>query len=185
MWGVSTEDESNIAVSRSSSLLKRFLPFFKKKPTPQENILVELGNVRSILERELLFLENPSIDEAEKRKRMTYLFVKDLLDGVNGMILDHKDRRDNATKKSASFSAKVTAAVFILLVCLGMLFYLFLFSIRQTVTAQNAWFNSFLLWLFFEIALISTGVVLVEHVIIPMWSMRAVSGVKQKIVWVR
>ena len=111
-----------------------------------------------------------------------YLFVKDLVDGVHGKILDRKDARDNARKNQVSLAAKAAACVVLFIVCVAMLFYLYLFSIRQTVGAQKAWLNSFLLWLFLEIVCVSTGLVLFDHVVIPLWSMRKVQRVKDQIV---
>jgi hypothetical protein len=185
MWGICLEDDdirntpTRIALV---STLSKWMSYFKSAKTPQEKIMLELNFVRLATQKELVFFNNPSIQEDAKRKRLIFLFVKDLLDGVNGMILDHKDRQDNMVKRKVLLRTKVLAATFITAVCLGMLCYLYLFSMRQTVYAQNAWFNSFLVWLIFEILLISTGVVLVEQVVIPMWSMRSVRGVKQKIV---
>lgn len=185
MWGVTAQDDPDMSITNHQSFLSRLIYSLKDEKTPQEKILLELSTVRSMMQKEILLLDNPSIEDDIKKKRLVYLFVKDLLTGVNGMILDHKDRQDNLVRSSVSFPVKVVAAIFILLVCLAMLFYLYLFSLRQTLTAQNAWFNSFVAWLIFDIILISTGVVLVEHVMIPMWSFRAVRTVKQKILRVR
>ena len=176
MWGHWSEDEDQTAVNGPS-----FFSFFKTQRTPQENILRELDSVRSVVVKELIYLENPETSVADKRKRLTYLFMKDMLDGVNGMILDHKDRLDNEIRQYTSLTAKIISSVFILLVCLAMLLYLYLFAMRQTIDNQSAWLKSFLMWLFFEIFLVCTGLVLIEHVLIPLWSMRSVQTVKKKI----
>jgi hypothetical protein len=114
---------------------------------------------------------------------MNLLFFKDLLDGVNGMILDHKDRQDCHHRiNSVESWHKITTTIFLFLISLGMLFYIFLFAMRQSQNRQAAWFNSFLVWLFFEICISSTGVVLLEHVLIPLWSLKDIQRVKEKIV---
>jgi hypothetical protein len=150
----------------------------------QEKILVELDSVRHQVEQELKYLNDPTALETDKRRRLTYLFVKDLVDGVHGKILDRKDTRDNTRKNQVSLAAKAATCVVLFVVCVAMLFYLYLFSILQTVGAQKAWLNSFLLWLFLEIVFVSTGLVLFDHVVIPLWSMRKVQRVKDQIVQV-
>jgi hypothetical protein len=147
-----------------------------------EQWLLELQNVRQVVCREVAFFKNPLIDDCLKRKRLNLLFVKDLLDGVNGMVLDHKDRRDQEINEKVEGWKKVCASVFLCLVSIGMLFYIYLFAMRQSASRQHAWFNSFVLWLFFEIFISSTGLVLVEHVLIPLWSLKDIHRVKDKIV---
>jgi hypothetical protein len=71
-----------------------------------------------------------------------------------------RQTRDNARKNQVSLAAKAAACVVLFIVCVAMLFYLYLFSIRQTVGAQKAWLNSFLL---LEIVCVSTGLVLFDH----------------------
>jgi hypothetical protein len=143
---------------------------------------MELSNVRKIICREAEYFKNPIISDELKKRRMNLLFMRDLLDGVNGMILDHKDRRDNEKKNSVEKWHKVVTTIFLFLVSLGMLFYIYLFAMRQSKNRQQAWFNSFVVWLFFEICISSTGIVLLEHVLIPLWSMKDVQHVKEKIV---
>jgi hypothetical protein len=143
---------------------------------------LELSNVRKIVCQEASFFKNPVIDEGVKRKRLNLLFVKDLLDGVNGMILDHKDRRDNERRSQVEGWKKISASLFLVSVSGGMLFYIYLFAMRQSRGRQQAWFSSFQVWLFFEIFISSTGLVLVENVLIPLWSMKDLRRVKDKMV---
>lgn len=110
------------------------------------------------------------------------MFVKDLLDGVNGMILDHKDRQDNEIKPEVESWQKILAWGILLLSSIGMLYYVYLFAMLQSTSRQHAWFNSFQVWLIFEVLIISTGLVLIEHVFIPLWSMKEVQKVKERIV---
>jgi hypothetical protein len=53
---------------------------------------------------------------------------------------------------------------------------------RQSTSRQRAWFNSFQVWLVCEVFVISSGLVLVEHVLIPLWSLKEVQRVKEQIV---
>ncbi len=186
MWGESQghHDKLPVLLKRASLFDGVFKNLTEPKRSPQEKILVELNSVRLQVEQELKYLNDPTTLEKDKRRRLTYLFVKDLVDGVHGKILDRKDARDNARKNQVSLAAKAAACVVIFIVCVAMLFYLYLFSIRQTVGAQQAWLNSFLLWLFLEIVCVSTGLVLFDHVVIPLWSMRKVQRVKDQIVQV-
>jgi hypothetical protein len=155
---------------------------FGSNKSSNEQLLMELGNVRQIVCREAAFFKNPAIDDGAKRKRLNLLFVKDLLDGVNGMILDHKDRRDNERRCQVEGWKKVVASLFLVSVSGGMLLYIYLFAMRQSRSRQQAWFSSFQVWLFFEIFISSTGLVLVEHVLIPLWSMKDLRSVKDKMV---
>jgi hypothetical protein len=158
------------------------LMYLKRERTPAENMLMELGNVRKTVLRESSYFNNPLVSDELKRKRLNFLFVKDLLDGVNGMILDHKDRLDNEMVGQVPLWHKVVASVFLCVSNVGMLYYVYLFAMNQSSSRQQGWFNSFQVWLFFEIFIISTGLVLVEHVLIPLWSLREVQRVKERIV---
>ena len=181
------EEDVEDRIILSQNIVPRTIQFLKELVFPRtkssaENILMELGNVRKLVCREAGYFQNPMVDEENKKKRLNLLFVKDLLDGVNGMILDHKDRRDNEVKNQVELWKKVCGWLFLVLVSLGMLFYIYLFAMRQSTSRQHAWFNSFQVWLFFEIFVVSTGLVMVEHVLIPLWSMKEVQKVKEKIV---
>jgi hypothetical protein len=41
----------------------------------------------------------------------------------------------------------------------SLLFYVYLFALRQTHSRQSAWFQSFVMWLVFEVTVSSTGLV--------------------------
>jgi hypothetical protein len=186
MWGESEgrHDKLPLLLKRVSLFDGVFKHFTASTRSPQEKILAELDSVRRQVEQELKYFNDPTTLETDKRRRLTYLFVKDLVDGVHGKILDRKDARDNARKNQVSLAAKAFVCVVIFVVCVAMLGYLYLFSLHQTVGAQKAWLNSFLVWLFLEIVCVSTGLVLFDHVVIPLWSMRKVQRVKDQIVQV-
>jgi hypothetical protein len=177
-----TQDIATTQATQASRIIDTILKYFSNKKSPAENILLELGKVRKSVSRELAFFNNPLVDEATKKKRLNFLFVKDLLDGVNGMILNHKDRRDNESIAQVPLSYKILASLFLFLSSFGMLYYVFLFAMQQTASRQSAWFNSFQVWLAFEIFISSTGIVLIEHVLVPLLCLKDVQRVKEKIV---
>jgi hypothetical protein len=111
-----------------------------------------------------------------------YLFVKDLMDGVNGAILDLKDRRDNAMRRKVSKTAKISTWLFLGVVASAILFYLYLFGIRQTKGRQAAWFKSFVVWIVLEVLLVSSACVMVQHVLLPLLAMADVRKVKDRVV---
>jgi hypothetical protein len=164
------------------NFVSQLLRSLSREKSPVENMLMELGTVRKTVSRECSYFNNPLVDEGLKRKRLNFLFVKDLLDGVNGTILDQKDRRDSEVVGQVSLWHKVLAWVFLFVSSFGMLYYVYLFAMRQSASRQGAWLSSFQVWLLTEIFLISTGLVLVQHVLIPLWSLREVQRVKERIV---
>jgi hypothetical protein len=63
----------------------------------------------------------------------------------------------------------------------GLLFYVYLFALRQTHSRQSAWFQSFVMWLLFEVTVSSTGLVLLTHLLVPLFVMTDVSRLKEKV----
>ena len=47
-------------------------------------MLQELRNVREQVAVEIDLFEDESVSEEEKRSRLLFLFMKDLMDGING-----------------------------------------------------------------------------------------------------
>jgi hypothetical protein len=116
-----------------------------------------------------------------KRKRILYLFIKDLMKGVGGSVLDNKDSRENIRPKKVSSYSKVMAWVFVSVLNAGMLFYVYLFARTQTSSRQSAWLISFIMWFFFEIAVSSTAVVLLTHLIIPLYVLSDIRNIKKRV----
>jgi hypothetical protein len=148
----------------------------------EEEVLMELGTTRQIVDREMVMFADPLVTEAEKNRRLMFLFVKDLMDGVNGAILDTKDRRDHGSIKRVPMYYKISAWSFLVLMASAMLLYIYLFAMRQSASRQNAWFRSFMVWLVFEIFLASTAVVLIHHVFLPLCAIGNVRRIKKQIV---
>lgn len=47
-------------------------------------MLLELRNVREHVANEMRLFEDSKVTEREKRARLLFLFMKDLMDGING-----------------------------------------------------------------------------------------------------
>jgi hypothetical protein len=70
----------------------------------------------------------------------------------------------------------------LLLLNLLMLFYILLFAFSQTGPRQSAWFKSFAIWLAMEIIIVSTSIVLISHVFIPIVIMKDLAQIKKKLI---
>jgi hypothetical protein len=120
-----------------------------------------------------------------KRKRLLFLFVRDLLDGMSGEVFSNKQNHETVlTLKTTrvSWESKLMTWMFIFLMNFGMLFYVYLFAMTQTHARQSAWFQSFVIWLLFEIFLSSTGMVIFFHLLIPLSVLTNVTKVKEQVV---
>ena len=95
--------------------------------------------------------------------------------------MDTKNRRDKELIPRVSLLQQRTALVILIAIGMGLLFYIYLFAIRQTNSRQVAWQLSFLIWILFEIFIVSTFLVLIQHVVIPSFVTREASAVKRKI----
>jgi len=121
------------------------------------------------------------LSEKAKMARLLFLFQKDLMPGLQGMILESKERRDQVVVKGVSRSAKLLAWLFLALLDGGMLFYIFLFAFSQTTHRQSAWAQSFVLWLVTEIFLVSTTMVCLMHILLPFLVMKDVTRIQSKL----
>jgi low affinity Fe/Cu permease len=116
-----------------------------------------------------------------KNKRLLYLFQKDLLPGIHGMILEAKASRDEVILKGSSKQAKLLGWIYLGVTNVGMLFYILLFALTQTTDRQQAWGQSFALWLVAEIFIVGTLIVLIMHVWIPAITMTDVLSIQKKL----
>lgn len=155
----------------------------------EKNLLTSLGLVRQEVKNEYNWfkvgcvLRYPQETECidAKRKRLLYLFIRDLMSGVGGNVLDNKDSRENVKIEKVTPYSKVGAWIFVFLVNSGILFYIYLFARTQTQSRQSAWFISFVMWLLFEIIVSSTAVVLVTHLLIPLYVLSDIRNIKKKV----
>jgi hypothetical protein len=178
------------------------LSSFSKSTSQHEEVtkdlLRELGKVRKEVLRENQRMEEIEAVAEEKemvalmmRKRLLYLFMKDLSNGVSGEVLSSKFRRDSQTPRSSSLPAKMNrvswqqkgmAGLLVTLLDAGMLFYVYLFAMNQTQSRQQAWFISFVMWLGFEICFSSTAFVLILHLLLPLYVWSDVAKVKDRVI---
>ncbi len=165
-------------IDRISSVLKPK----EGSPTIGDLIISELESIELALKEEKERFEKEKMSEKEKGKRLLYLFQKDLMPGINGMILESKDKRDNVNVKGSSRSAKMISWIFLGSVNVGMLFYILLFALSQDSHRQGAWGQSFALWLIVEIFLVSSLSVMIMHVWIPSIVMRDLGSIKKKLI---
>jgi hypothetical protein len=145
-------------------------------------ILSELENVETAVKAEKEFFTKERLTEREKGKRLLFLFQKDLMPGINGMILESKDKRDALILQGTSRTAKILSWAFLITVNGAMLFYIMLFALSQDSHRQQAWGQSFALWLVVEVFLVSTVSVLLMQVLIPSLTMKDVGIIKKKLI---
>jgi hypothetical protein len=176
LWGLSKTGEFISATGSKGSFSR------SSGPSSIENtIKTELHGVRSQLANEFDMFSLGYRDGHEKGQRLLFLFQKDLMPGVNGQILESKQKRDSHKPVARSPASKLAGWLFIVLINLGMLFYIMLFALQETRQRQSAWFQSFMIWLVLDVILVSTAVVYVTHVFIPMIIMRDVAKIKNKL----
>jgi hypothetical protein len=154
----------------------------KQQNTIGDLILSELENVETAVKAEKEFFTKERLTEREKGKRLLFLFQKDLMPGINGMILESKDKRDALILQGTSRTAKILSWAFLVTVNGAMLFYIMLFALSQDSHRQQAWGQSFALWLVVEVFLVSTVSVLLMQVLIPSLTMKDVGIIKNKLI---
>jgi hypothetical protein len=205
-WGSLVDERSSSTGDKSkhlkvsTRLARRFSRLSKSAPQHREvttDLLKVLGKVRKevLLEyqslkelggpTEILSMKEKDLVELKKRKRLLCLFVKDLSSRASGEVVSSKSQRDSQISGGlvgrVSWELKWMAGLLVGLMDVGMLFYVYLFAMNQTRSRQHAWFLSFLMWLGFEIFVSSTALVLVLHLLIPLYVWSEVSEVKQKV----
>ena len=97
--------------------------------TPEENLFSDLQDIlQQVLNEEESF-KSSLLSEGEKEKRLMYLFIRDLLPGLNGKILSSKDNRQSTRLSQVSISSQYVG--WLMLFCLNgtFLFYIYLFDL--------------------------------------------------------
>ena len=156
--------------------------FFKQEEVNvKEAVLSDLKRIHDSVRTEAAALKHSDATKHEIGKKLLFLFQCDLLPGISGKILDLKGSRDGANVPHVTRSSKIMAWTFLFLMDTGMLFYIFLFALTQTGPRQNAWFQSFALWLVVEILLVSTAIVFFTHILIPSLIMKDLSQIKRRL----
>ena len=148
----------------------------------KHNVLEELRLVVEKALQERQQLERKYVSARHKARRLLYLFQCDLLPGISGQILSSKGSRDGSSGVApVSLLAKVTGYLFIFGLDAGMLFYIFLFAMNQTKYRQQAWLQSFLLWVMTEILFVSTFVVFMVHYALPTMIMKDIAKITERL----
>lgn len=144
-------------------------------------VLTELHKVSQVEQREKLLFESKVFSQKKKVARLLHLFQCDLLPGISGQILSSKMSYDQGSAQSAvSGRWKMCCWSIVALGNASMLFYILLFSLRQSKYRQSAWLQSFLLWMLTEIFFVSTITVLVMHHFLPAVIMRDIYKLKDR-----
>jgi hypothetical protein len=188
--------------NQSQQRLKEFFSFFSKTSSEEkvvEDLLRELGKVRKeVVEEYQIFKklsgaetchrsnETVELVRVLQRKKLLCLFVQDLSNGVSGEVLASKSRRDSQLSvvgkmDRVPWKLKWVSWLFVVFLDGGMLLYVYLFAMNQTHSRQQAWFVSFVMWLGFEIFLSSTCLVLVLHLLIPLYVWSDVAKAKERV----
>ena len=145
-------------------------------------VLLDLKNINEAVQRELVAWRESCASTQQIRKKLLFLFQCDLLPGISGKILELKASRDASEVKHVSLWSKVLGYSFLFLMDVGMLFYILLFALTQTGARQNAWFQSFALWLVVEILLVSTSIVFITHILVPSLVLRDLTQIKRRLI---
>lgn len=176
------------------SFLSKCSSLFSRGDVQQEgimNLMEELTRLRREVHREFdWFCKNSSGEgqmiSHEAQQRLLYLFVKDLSSGVSGDVLSNQVERDTLTASlklnQVDWIWKYLGWVLVIVLNMGMLLYVYLFAMIQTHSRQSAWFYSFLVWLVFEIFVSSTGLVLLVHILIPLYVLADIRHLKEKVI---
>ena len=147
-----------------------------------ERVLMDLQNVHVSLSAEETRMGKETETNKERGKRLLFLFQCDLLPGLSGKILESKGQRDRIASPQVPWNTKLACWIFLVALNVGMLFYILLFALSQTVHRQSAWAMSFVMWLVVEIVFVSSATVLFTHVLVPSLIMQDVTKIKQKLV---
>jgi len=175
---------SNTNPTKSTSIWSRLASIFKKQDALNvaDIIMMDLKQINESVQEELAALKVSHLSKQEIGQRILFLFQCDLLPGVSGKILELKSTRDKSKLKYASWLQKCLGWLFLFALDCGMLFYIFLFALTQTGSRQNAWFQSFAMWIIVEICLVSTAIVFVSHIVVPLLVMKDITQIKRRLI---
>ena len=183
MWGLESDGTFISTAATSPGLLNGFLTSMGLgKDDVYSTVMLDLQKVRKSLSREIQRFQFSVLSDTDRGKRLLFLFQKDLLPGVNAMIMESKGKRDFvAESQKVEPYQKMLAWAFVLTLNAVLLFYIYLFAIQQSSERQEAWFQTFCVWLGLEVILMSTVVVYVTHFLIPSLVMQDLQKVKKRL----
>ena len=181
MWGL-TADGSFVRDSTTNSLVNIIkLKLGMESLDVYHTVLSDVNKTRNAVSLELQRFQYAVTADSARGNRLLFLFQRDLMPGINSMILESKGNRDSVLSANVEVYQKWLAWFFILILNASLLFYIYLFAISQSVTRQTAWFQTFVIWLVLEIVAVSTIVVYVTHFLIPTLVMRDLGRVKRRL----
>jgi len=178
-----TSDDNNIEIR--SSLIVTLKNMISKKINQRQSFRTvatqDLTELQTELQRELIFFKDNLIPNDKKSDRLIYLFLTDVLAGLNGKIVDMKTKRESSHTRTVSKFKKYLGWGVYLALNAGMLFYVYLFAIQQSENMQFSWFLSFIMWISFQVILVSSGIVFFLHIFIPSLAKKEVDQAKSKL----
>ena len=146
------------------------------------NILSDMRRVRGILSEELNQLESNKASDREKENRLLFLFHCDLMPPSSARILKTKRLRDERFSMASNNRVErwqyVLAWIVIAAVVIGSTIYILSFGRRQCPAVQEAWFWSFVILLALDMFVVSTVVVFVQDIFIPLLVLRDVAAIR-------
>jgi len=186
LWGLNKDGKllSQNENSTNHNWWYRFLLLFSITSSADVKTLIiqDLKNVKKCITTEAEQLQIKEASKKEIGRRLLFLFQCDLLPGVSGKILMLKGNRDDPQVAKKSGRMKLLGWMFLLILNLFMLFYILLFAFTQTGSRQSAWFKSFAIWLLMEIIFVSSFIVLISHIFIPMLIMKDLTQIKKRLI---
>jgi hypothetical protein len=186
LWGLKPDGDflSNTNPTKSTSIWSHLSSIFKKQDALNvaDIVMMDLKQINETVQEEMAALKISHLSKQEIGQRILFLFQCDLLPGVSGKILELKSTRDKSKLKYASWLQKCLGWLFLFALDCGMLFYIFLFALTQTGSRQNAWFQSFAMWIVVEICLVSTAIVFVSHIVVPLLVMKDITQIKRRLI---
>lgn len=131
--------------------------------------------------------EQRHYSDQEIRREILSLFRQDLLSGMSASVLSSAESREKCSGgdavRSVSIGFKAFALAFIICLNAVMLLYIYLFAMQQPANSQEAWFQSFVIWLLMNVCLVSTVTVWVNYVLLPYLSANDVMRSQREVLY--
>lgn len=181
MWGLS-EDGNFHRTTDETTGLRKLLKIEHVDVHRQVHADLLRTRKKAVSEIKHIF-EASDISDSAKGRRLLLLWHQDLLPGVSGQILDSTSMRDLNVPLPVSRMTNVLGWCFVLGVNCAYVFYIYLFALTQQNSAQQAWFNSFILWFIMEVFFVSSGIVFFVHFLLPSFTMGDIKKIRAKLLY--
>ena len=146
------------------------------------SIYDDLEAIHESERREMPFFHTNKHEDDALNSRLMFLFQCDLIAGFQSKVIKDKTNRDKHIPSPKHALFRALAWLLILSQNGMMLSYVMLFALEQSEVNQRAWVYSFLLWIIIDIFLISTGTVILTHIILPRLVMSEVEKNKLRMI---